>query len=381
MQISVIRPGELGPGEIAAWHSMQRATPSLGSPFLCPEFAVAVGRCRSQARVAVLSEGSRTVGFFAFERGRLGAGVPIGAGLTDFHGLVHAPQAQWEPRELLRACRLQAWEFDHLVAGQGPFARYQSVSAPSPYIDLRDGFPAYYTQLRARSGSFCKTLSYKARKLARNVGEIRYEVDSADAGALRGLMSWKSDQYRRTGRVDRFDQKGVIQLVESLLEVRSDGFAGLLSVLYAGDKRVAAHFGLRFDSVLGGWFPAYDRQYSQYSPGLVGHLRLAENAAAVGVGQIDLGKGAKDYKESLKSGDLFVSEGIVTGRSPTAVAHWARCTPAHWAVRQIRQRPRLFHTADQVLQRYGQVRSALRSPPPLMQPASPQPPGHAAPRG
>jgi CelD/BcsL family acetyltransferase involved in cellulose biosynthesis len=380
VQISVVQPHELGAAEIAAWHSMQRATPSLAGPFLCPEFAIAVGRCRSRARVAVLSDGPQPVGFFAFERRRFGVGVPIGAGLTDFHGLVHAPGAEWDPRELLRACRIQAWEFDHLVPGQLPFQRYQAARVPSPYIDLGEGFEAYHAQLRKRSKSFCKNLAYKGRKLTRDVGEVRFVLDSADADGLRTLLSWKSQQYRRTGRIDRFAEAGIAGLVEALLEVRGDGFTGLLSLLYAGDELVAGHFGLGFDGILGGWFPAYNRDFRSYSPGLVGHLRLAEAAAQAGFTQIDLGKGAKDYKESLKSADSFVGEGIVTGRSALAAAHWARCTPAHWTLRQVKEHPGLFRAADQVLQRYGRVRSALRSPPRLDQPAAPQPGQPAGPR-
>ena len=79
MQISVVRPDELGQNEVDAWHRMQRKTASLASPFLCPEFTLAVGGFRRGARVAVLSDGPELAGFFPFERRRLGVGVPIGA--------------------------------------------------------------------------------------------------------------------------------------------------------------------------------------------------------------------------------------------------------------------------------------------------------------
>ena len=95
-------PDELGSAEIAAWHSMQRATPSLANPFLSPEFAVAVGRTRPNAQVAILMEGQSITGFFPFERRRLGMGVPIGGWLSQYQGLIHAPGAEWEPRELFR---------------------------------------------------------------------------------------------------------------------------------------------------------------------------------------------------------------------------------------------------------------------------------------
>jgi CelD/BcsL family acetyltransferase involved in cellulose biosynthesis len=373
MQISVVRPGELGPAEYAAWHALQRQTETLASPFLCPEFAVAVGSLRPGARVAVLADGKELVGFFPFEKRRLGAAAPIGAGLTDCQGLVHAPGLEWDPRELLRACSISAWQFDHLVAGQRPFERYQAARAASPVIDLTDGFAAYHARLRERSRQFCANLARKERKLGREVGEVRFVLDSRDSPALRTFMSWKSDQYRRTGRADRFDRPWIVELLDRLFQTRSDAFSGQLSCLYAGDTLVAAHFGVRSAHVLADWFPAYATSFGRYSPGLIMHLRMAGESAAAGIRQIDMGKGDKRYKEALKSGDIFVAEGVVTGRSLLGAAAWARRSPALWATRQIRQHPPLFAVADRMLRRYGQVRSSLRPPPEAARPREPVP--------
>ena len=199
MRIFLIHPRELGQTEIAAWHSMQEATPSLANPFLSPEFAVAVGRARPASRVAVLMDGNSTMGFFPFERRRLGVGLPIGGRLSHYQGLVHAPGAEWDPRELLRACRLSAWRFDNLIVDQQPFRAYHAVAAPSPVIDLADGFDAYYAELRARSPRFCRELARKARKLEREVGDLHVVTDSRERGPLRKLVAWKLEQYRRAG--------------------------------------------------------------------------------------------------------------------------------------------------------------------------------------
>jgi CelD/BcsL family acetyltransferase involved in cellulose biosynthesis len=344
---------------------MQRSTPSLGNPFLCPEFVIGVGRSRPDVRVAILADGPTLVGFFPFECRRFGVGIPIAAGLTDFQGLIHAPGAQWDPRELLRACRISTWKFDHLIAGQQPFEPYQVAVAPSPFMDLSDGFDTYREKLRNKSPRFCKEISYKARKLTREAGALRFVLDSPDHSALRTLMAWKSDQYRRTGRVDRFDQPWVVELVDYLLGARGDGCTGLLSFLYAGDVPVAGHFGLRFDHTFAGWFLAYDSRFHRYSPGLVQLLRMTEEIAQTGVRTIEMGKGAKGFKESLKSGDVFVAEGVVTRRSVPAALHRARSVPVLWAIRQVRQRPPLYRAADCTLRRYGRIRSLLRPPPSL----------------
>jgi CelD/BcsL family acetyltransferase involved in cellulose biosynthesis len=355
VQISVVRPDELGPAEVAAWQVMQRQTGSLANPFLCPEFTVAVGNVRPEARVAVLADGPAVVGFFPFERRRLGVGVPIGAGLTDCQGLIHAPGLDWDPRELLRACQVTIWKFDHLVEGQRPFARYTAAVTPSPVIDLTGGFAAYQDKLRVKSPQFAKDAARKARKLEREVGELRFVADSREAAGLRTLMDWKSGQYRRKGWIDLFARPWIVDLVDCLFSTRSDRLSGLLSFLYAGEVPVAAHFGLRSGPVLAHWFPAYDTRFSRHSPGLIQHLRMAEEAAALGVQLIDMGTGTERYKQTLRSHDLLVAEGVVA-RGPTlASVHQAGSALAGLARRQIRQHPRLVRAADRLLQHYGRI--------------------------
>ena len=352
---TVIRPDELGSAEITCWHEMQAKNPALANPFLSPEFTIAVGRLRPSARVAVLSEGPDVTGFFPFERRSFGLAVPIAAGLTDCQGLVHLPDVHWDPRALLKACGISAWQFDHLAAGQ-PFERYRSALASSPVVDLSEGFAAYHAELRRRSPVLVSGTGRKVRKLAREVGELRLVQDCADVGELRRLMGWKSGQYRRTGRLDRFSRQWTVELLDSLLATRTDALTGVLSVLFAGESPVAAHFGLRAGEIMTYWFPAYDPAFSRYSPGLTLALRLAEELAADGVTLIDLGKGKMRYKDSMKTGELLVAEGTATQRSLLGAAHRARKSPQAWAIRQIRAHPPLFRAADTVLRYGAQVR-------------------------
>ena len=69
------------------------------------------------------------------------------------------------------------WQFDHLVEGQQPFERYAAAVAPSPVIDLTDGFAHYQEKLWAKSPQFCKDLACRSRKLEREAGELRFMVD------------------------------------------------------------------------------------------------------------------------------------------------------------------------------------------------------------
>lgn len=334
---------------------MQLKTESLGNPFLCPEFAVAVDSFCSNARVAVLADGPEIVGFFPFQRRRLGVAVPIGYGINDCQGLIHAPDVEWDPPELLRACKVSVWHFDHLVEGQRPFERYARAVAPSPAIDLTDGFAAYQEKLRAKSPQFCKDLARRTRKLEREAGELSFTVDSRDLAELRALMRWKSGQYHRAGWADIFDRPWIVDVVDYLFSTHGDRFGGLLSVLSAGGTPVAAHFGLRSGHVLAQWFPAYETRFSRQSPGLIQHLRMAEETAALGIHLIDLGKGAERYKQTLKNHDLFVAEGMAARAPLQAAVHRARLSAVSWAGPRIRQNPHLFRAADRLLRHYGRT--------------------------
>jgi len=354
MRIDLIQPNELGPSEIAAWHSMQEATPALANPFLSPEFTLAAGRLRQGSRLAVLTDGSCLAGFFPFERRRLGVGVPISGWLSACQGLVHAPGVEWDARELLRGCDLAVWKFDNLISEQKPFMPYHVRTAPSPILDLSSGFDQYYTALRSKRPHLCRELERKTRKLGREAGKLQVVADSRDPRVLRTLMTWKSEQYRRTAHVDRFQQPWVCELLESMLETRTKEILGLLSVLYAGDQPVAAQFGLRNHRQLVGWFTGYDIRYAKYSPGLIHLMLMARELASASVQTIHMGKGALKYTQSLRNGDVPVSEGMVAARSTQGIAHdsWGRASRV--TLNTVRQHPAL-HSALHMLLRQGGV--------------------------
>ncbi|GGR51317.1 hypothetical protein GCM10010168_82690 [Actinoplanes ianthinogenes] len=313
MKISVVRPDELGPGELAAWRQFQKDQPELQNPFLAPEFTLAVSHQRPTARVAVLEESDGIAGFFPFEVRNRVVGVPIGFGITDCQGLVHRAGFDWDAVALLKACKLPVWEFDHLMAGQAPFAGYHAVTTGSPLIDLRDGYQAYVDN-RNQSGDLVKQTLRKQRKMAREVGEDRFAWDDHDPAALAALREWKSAQYRRTQQYDRFDTPWIEGVLEELLASTSDDCRAVVSTVYAGDRPVAAHLGLRSQSVLAYWFPSYDLDLSKYSAGILLCLRMAEAGAADGIQTIDLGKSEALYKTRLMNDETPVAAGRV-GRS------------------------------------------------------------------
>jgi len=354
MRISLIQPAELRGAEFMAWHDMQRATSSLMNPFLCPEFAIGAGKFRPGSRLAVLTEGPEILGFLPFERRRFGVGMPIGAGLSNCQGLVHVPGLNWEAREVLRGCRVSAWQFDNLAQGQAPFERYAAAQVAVGAINLADGFDAYCEKLKITSARFLKDLNRRTRSLEREFGEIRLVCDSPDTAALRMVMGWKSDQCRRNAWQDIFGRPWVVELVNYLFTCRSDLFSSSLSVLYAGETPVAGQFGLRCGDYFAGWFTAFDESFRSYSPGLIQVMRLAEHLADAGVEVIDMG-GSAHYQNKLKNHDLYFTKGMVASGPVTGALHRSRIASAAWSRRRIRQCPPAYRAAGYLLRRSGRI--------------------------
>ncbi|MFI6520142.1 GNAT family N-acetyltransferase [Spirillospora sp. NPDC050679] len=352
MRVRVVRPLDLGAAEVERWRELQGTHPDLGNPFLAPEFTLGVARFRADVRVAVLEDGPRIAAFFPYQRGPLGIGHPVGFGLTDLQGMIAPPGLRFDARVLLRACGLGVWDFDHLLADQAAFAPFHSARRAEPVMELGEGFEAFEAHMRKAAPKTHKTIRYKERKLGRDVGGLRYEFASADDADLRRLMAWKSDQYRRTGRTDRFARPWIVKLVRHFHET---GF-GVLSVLWAGDEPVSAHFGLRDGAVMAGWFPAYDTRFGKYSPGMIGHLRLARGCAENGVAEIAMGRGGKEFKEGFKGREIPIAEGRVARPTPGAGLHWARTEPLNRARAAVLDDPALYRRADRVLKAYARLR-------------------------
>ncbi|MFJ6737661.1 GNAT family N-acetyltransferase [Streptomyces sp. NPDC091279] len=358
MDVTIHRFDELSTALRAAWHRAMDESPAYGNPFLAPEFASGVARHRGGARCAVLRENGEPVGFLPYERTVWGVGRAIGLGLSDCQALVHRPGVTWDAHELLRACGLSLFEFDHLVAEQGPFSRHVTGTFASPVIDLKPDESGYAPWLRGAYPGLAKTTLKKERRLGRDIGEFRFEFDERDPALLRTLMRWKSAQYRRTGRMDRFARPWIVDLVDHLFQVREDHFTGVLSVLYAGDRPVAAHFGPRSRTVLAAWFTAYDPELHYYSPGLMMHLRTAEAAARHGVTVLDLGRGDKEYKDWLKTRELRVGEGFATRPHPVSTAHRLWRGPVRGLRNTVNAHPGLRAPADRLLKAVGTLRTS-----------------------
>ena len=302
---------ELTDEHLNVWSDIQLTNSSIDSPFFRPEFFDMVSMFRDDVFVAVL-ERCDGLGFFPFQKGPRKIGRPVGTPLSDFQGLIVPPGTQWDVAAVIRSCGLKSWHFDHLLISQTEFSKYQRSIVSSPYMDLSEGFDAYVLDRPHGGSTSFSNLKRAMRSAARDFGELRFDFDTKDRKVFEQLIAWKRTQYALTDSLDPFAFPWAINLLEQIRKCHTKAFDGVVSALYFGKRLAAAHFGMRSHGVLHYWFPAYDPNLAQYSPGMVCLLEIAKEAKLRGINRIDLGKGPESYKRRLMSGANSVAEGSVS---------------------------------------------------------------------
>jgi CelD/BcsL family acetyltransferase involved in cellulose biosynthesis len=307
----VVPAARLRPQHLRRWNELQESNPDLANPCFSSEFVQSVAAARKDVEVAIIHQQDKVAAFFAFQRKGRSRGVPAGGIVSDYQGLVCRPGFECDPRELLKGCGLAAWDFDRLLATQPGFKPFHRLCEPSAQIDLSRGYTAYAAERRAAGTHQVRHCEYMTRRLEREVGPLRFAAHAADRQCLSQVLAWKSEQYRRSGWPDLFATDWGRVLVEEIHGIQKPGFAGMLSLLYAGPFLVAGHMGMRSRTVWHYWFPAYDRRFAKYSPGLILLLKMAQTAEDLGLRSIDVGTGLTLYKKRLMNAWIDVAEGSV----------------------------------------------------------------------
>lgn len=318
MQFEIIPPGQLTSKQRARWRNLQQARFELRSPFLSPEFVDMVADVRDDIFIAVGRTARGDEGYLPFQKSGARV-VPVGIGMNEWQALL-APQGMpWDTAGFLRAAEVRSCRFDHLVVDPRLSNLLLDEVNESPYLALREGYDAFLAEGERGSSQFWKQMQRKRRKLAREVGPLRFELHDTSEQAMPRLLEWKQQQHQRTGVLDIFQYAWVTDLLKAAADRRAGSFCGSLSGLWAGDRLLAVHLGLIDHDVAHVWYPTYDAHYGKYSPGILLFLELIRELCARGVNRLDFGPGPQSYKERFRSGQIPLAVGTVD-RSPVAQA-------------------------------------------------------------
>jgi CelD/BcsL family acetyltransferase involved in cellulose biosynthesis len=307
LRVTVVRPGELGPGEASLWARFQKSSPELQNPFFSLDFAQAVDRHRRNARVAVVESDGRIQAFLPFDLGPQRIGRPIGDPMNNLQGFI-SEDAHLDVRRVIRKAGLRGWRY--LAAPESQRAltahHYDGTLVEASLIDLRDGYEAYFA---SRSKKFTDDFKQQWRSAERRVGPVSLEWGSAAPEHIRQLIDWKSARYG--GSRELFAEPAARDIVAELSVSPAEGCGGTVTVLRAGDRVLAIISALAGPGVMSGWFMGHDEEMKKFSPGKLLLLATAEEAARRDIRRFELGAGQDAYKSRLSNGSYPVAGGAV----------------------------------------------------------------------
>lgn len=300
----------LGTDVMQAWEGMRHADSPYASPYFHPAFTAAVDSTGEGVTVYVVEDRDGIRAIWPLCRDRF-ALRPVGWPAADFQGPLS--RGDFDTKQVLRAAGAPALLFDHLVESSPPsLTEAVRTWRPSPFMDIRGGLEGYGQRASKTGRSNMSQARRRARQAASRLGEMHFEPFSTSHTELDQVIELKRQQYALTGANDYFAPPGRRALLHTLLDVGETDFGGVLSTVRCGSTLVAAHFGIRAKGVLHWWFPVYNPDLGNLSPGWILLRELVSAAPEAGWNRIDLGRGEDEYKRRAMTGSEMVGQGFVT---------------------------------------------------------------------
>jgi CelD/BcsL family acetyltransferase involved in cellulose biosynthesis len=285
----------------------------MQSPYFDLQFTQAVASVRDDVEIAVIRDECKSIiALLPFQRMSPNHAEPVGGRLNDAHGFLGgAGLSSDELINVFRILKLESFGFHASLKPNGPFSDFEFCELEAHHLDLSAGWDEFFRWVKKNSSTI-KRHGQKSRRLEREHGELRFEFHSESEEVLEQLIALKRAKYQRTKTFDILSVDWASDLLRKIHKTQSPNFSGILSTLHAGDRLVTAHIGMITDNLLHYWFPTFDPEFAQYSPGTELLLRVAKQACEQNIQKLDLGYGNDAYKFKFCNATDRVSVGLVT---------------------------------------------------------------------
>lgn len=361
--VDILPAAALGQADVDAWLALQADEPAFANPLLGPGFAMAVGRVRADAHVAVFRREGQAVGFFAHHRRPGGFGRAIGAPFSDYHAVVARPDAFGPGANIVALIGLKAFRHSGLIDPHGLFSATERDHEAFS-IELTDTPEAYLEAVRAVSPKKFKNYRRLQHRLA-EMGPLTLRADS-DVGTFETLLRWKSEQFVRTGAQDVLRPDWVVRLMHDLFSTTEGRMAGLMLTLKAGERLVGGHFGIRQGDIYHPWIASTDPELAAYSPGNTFLDQAIRAMPDLGLRVYDLGVGHDHYKRPYVSTIRTVTSGLQS--APGGAGAFSRASENAWRLGPLgrsgaldKVRRRLDHIATTDPSMFGRVHGLMEA--------------------
>lgn len=316
MQVTVVRPSELGRSEAEQWRAIQGSSLMLSHPFLSLSYARVWETAKPSARVAVVEDNGRIEAFIPFEIGDGRIASPLGGAYTAVDGMVTSGAPLHMP-SVVRKAGLRGWRFERVPAGQKALDPHR-YSGPHhcrtvSYVDLSGGYDKYVSDLSDGTRKrIVRTEAYR-RALQRKVGPVSFEWSNPKPEYFDQLFQWKSDQFRNAR--ETAENPAVMSVLRELAFMDNDDCRGLIGVLSAGEQTAAVTMCLAGAEVITLFTLGYNPEFSRFSAGTIQLLDLIRDAVTHGITMVDFGADhtvvENTYKDRFRNATYELTGGAV----------------------------------------------------------------------
>ena len=295
-RLEPVRPQCLTFADEALWKGFVAARPDLSGPYFDVRYVKAVGPNVPQSGVVRIWQGDKVVGFFPYQV-RSGSLQPMGAPLTDYHGIIGAADLSVDFDALLKVTGARRLDFQGWVGAMSDKAATTHLTRR--VADTSDGFDAWWHAQDQDHHKFFKNIGRCQRNVEKDFGGFEFSWERVTPAVLGWVVDLKRDQYRQTGMHDVFGCGWTRTLLNDLASYDSCDFGLRAGVFRRDGKIVAAEISLVDRHEVHLWFPAYDPEYYRYSVGILLTIAIIKHGAGKGVKRFDFGTGGEDYKSPL----------------------------------------------------------------------------------
>ncbi len=316
MQVTVVRPSELGCSEAEQWRAFQGSSQMMSHPFLSLSYARAWGAVKANARVAVVEDGGRIEAFIPFELDDGRTASTLGGAHTAVDGMVTSG-VPLNMSAVVRKAGLRGWRFERAPVDQKALDPHR-YSGPHhcrtvSYVDLSGGYDQYISDLNDGTRKrIARTEAYR-RALQRKVGSVSFDWRNPKPEYFDQLIEWKSAQYRNASEMA--ENLAVMSVLRELAFMDTDDCRGLIGVLFAGAQTAAVTLCLEGPSVIALYTLAYNPEFARFSAGTMQLLDLIRDAATHGITMVDFGADhtvqENTYKDRFRNATYELSGGAV----------------------------------------------------------------------
>jgi CelD/BcsL family acetyltransferase involved in cellulose biosynthesis len=310
--IDCLCPHQLTPADEALWSAFVTAREDLTGPYFDVRYVKAIAAAVPCAGVARIRDGEEVVAYFPYQL-RSRVMQPLGAPLSDYHGLIAAPDATIDFDALLRATGARRLEFQGWI-GSAPAG--EGVTLRRRVADIRNGYDAWWQAQDHEHHKFFKNIGRCQRNVEKDFGGFAFTWERVTPAVMDWVLTRKREQYRESGMHDVFGCGWTRAMLDALAAEDADGYGLRAGVFRHDGKVVAAEIGLMGGGEVHLWFPSYDPAYYRYSVGILLAVAIIKAAAELGLQRVDFGTGGEDYKAPLTVDQGECTEAVFEPKVP-----------------------------------------------------------------